>query len=154
MCFLCTCSCCGLQGISGGQKRRVSLGIELVTGPSVLILDEITSGLDSTAAARVIELVKRLAKENNMRVLCTVHQPSAKLFGPYHFEKQIGLIYLANQDGLICTAMFDSVLFLAGGSVAYQGPTSELAGWFASQGFTCPTFENPTDFVSKRRIKQ
>ncbi|KAI8996061.1 P-loop containing nucleoside triphosphate hydrolase protein [Gaertneriomyces semiglobifer] len=112
------------KGISGGQKRRVSLGIEIITGPAVLLLDEITSGLDSTAAVKVIELVKKIAQANQMRVICTIHQPSAKLF-----------------------ALFDSVLFLAGGNVAYHGPVSKMPMWFAKQGYPCPVYESHTDYV-------
>ena len=54
------------KGISGGQKRRLSVASHLITGPKLLFLDEITSGLDSAASWEVISLIKRIAKQNNV----------------------------------------------------------------------------------------
>lgn len=54
------------KGISGGQKRRVSVATQLITGPSVLYLDEPTSGLDSTASYEVMSFISRIALANNV----------------------------------------------------------------------------------------
>ena len=54
------------KGLSGGQKRRVSVASQLITGPKILFLDEPTSGLDSQASWEVISFVKEVAKRNNV----------------------------------------------------------------------------------------
>lgn len=65
------------RGISGGEMRRVSIGLELVATPDVLILDEPTSGLDSVSAAKVTKVLHSLAhdEENPTVVIASVHQP-------------------------------------------------------------------------------
>lgn len=65
------------RGISGGEMRRVSIGLELVARPDVLILDEPTSGLDSVSAKKVGEVLRALAhdKENPTAVIASIHQP-------------------------------------------------------------------------------
>ena len=91
-----------LDGLSPGQMKRVTIGVELVSNPSVLFLDEPTSGLDSRAALVVMRVVKRIACTGRT-VLCTIHQPSAELF-----------------------SMFDRLLLLARGGVqVYAGPLGE-----------------------------
>jgi ABC-type multidrug transport system ATPase subunit len=64
------------RGISGGERKRASMGYELITDPSITLLDEPTSGLDSMTAFRIIEVLRREA-DRGMGVLCTIHQPSA-----------------------------------------------------------------------------
>ena len=68
------------KGLSGGEKKRVSIGNEMIANPSVLILDEPTSGLDSYTAAHVIDLLKHQASLGKIIVL-TIHQPSSLIFG-------------------------------------------------------------------------
>src|SRR5277367_6699567 len=68
------------SGISGGQKRRVSVASQLITAPKVLFLDEPTSGLDSLASCEVVSFIKKVAKENNLIVIMSIHQPSSKTF--------------------------------------------------------------------------
>lgn len=58
------------KGISGGQKRRVSVASQLITAPKILFLDEPTSGLDSAASFEVISFVKEVAKRNNVSITC------------------------------------------------------------------------------------
>jgi ATP-binding cassette, subfamily G (WHITE), member 2 len=67
-----------LRGISGGERKRVSIGVELVTRPSLLFLDEPTSGLDSLTAERVIQTLKHLAATGRT-VICTIHQPNSQV---------------------------------------------------------------------------
>jgi len=66
-------------GLSGGERRRLSVGLELVTAPKVLLADEATTGLDSTQAEKVITLIKKLSKERNIPAICTMHQPRASI---------------------------------------------------------------------------
>lgn len=91
------------RGISGGEKRRVSIGVDIVHHPAVIFLDEPTSGLDSATAMSVVESLRAIAKEENSTIVMTIHQPSARLF-----------------------SMIDSVIFLAVGHVTYNGPTNML----------------------------
>lgn len=63
------------RGISGGQKRRVTIACAVVSHPRILFLDEPTSGLDSLTSQEVIASIKRLAVEQGIIVLCTIHQP-------------------------------------------------------------------------------
>eukprot|EP00158_Paraphelidium_tribonemae_P008650 Partr_v1_DN28639_c1_g1_i1_m50047 putative (ABC) transporter len=90
----------GHRGISGGEKRRVSIAMEVVTSPSVIYLDEPTSGLDSYNALTVVQSLVRLAKNYNRTVILSIHQPRSNIF-----------------------AMFDKLLLLAeGGFMVYSGP--------------------------------
>merc|ERR1711991_956336 len=66
-----------LQGLSGGQKKRLSIGLALLKSPSVLILDEPTSGLDAAASYYVMKYIRDLASSLNIVVVCTIHQPAS-----------------------------------------------------------------------------
>lgn len=89
------------RGLSGGERKRVHIGMELVRQPSVLVLDEPTSGLDSASARNLILLLSGLARRG-CTILCSIHQPSSDVF-----------------------ALFDRVLLLSRvGQVAYFGETS------------------------------
>jgi len=99
------------QGLSGGQRRRLSLCVALVKQPRVLILDEPTSGLDSAAAAAIITLLKSIATKCSAAVVCTIHQPSAAVF-----------------------SAFNQVLVLSEGRVAYYGERDGMGPHFASIG--------------------
>ena len=110
------------RGISGGQRKRVNIGLELVADPWVLFLDEPTSGLDSTSCRRVLSA---LAKISHMGVTCAavVHQPSNRVM-----------------------KMFDDVLLLGrNGRTIYFGPQSDIKTYFRSLGFGFPEDENPAD---------
>lgn len=104
-----------LKGLSGGQKRRLSLGIALVGSPSVLFLDEPTSGLDAAAAASIMGFLKDLAKASNIAICCTIHQPSSAVFHG-----------------------FDRIMLLSKGRVAYLGPASKTESYFANIGYPVP----------------
>uniref|UniRef100_A0A7I4AWE4 ABC transporter domain-containing protein n=1 Tax=Physcomitrium patens TaxID=3218 RepID=A0A7I4AWE4_PHYPA len=73
------------RGISGGERRRVSVGMELVTHPQLLFLDEPTSGLDSVTALSLCEQLQKLARSANCTIVCTIHQPQAKIFNLFHY---------------------------------------------------------------------
>ncbi|GIL61808.1 hypothetical protein Vafri_18548 [Volvox africanus] len=112
----------GLKGISGGQKRRASVGVELVKDPRVLFLDEPSSGLDSEMALSVVTTLVRLARKGRT-VVCTIHQPNSDI-----------------------TECFDDFLLLSGGRTVYGGLWSGAVDFFARNGFSCPAFKNPTDY--------
>lgn len=111
------------RGISGGEKKRVSIGQEMLINPSLLLLDEPTSGLDSTTAQRIITTIKRLAS-GGRTVVTTIHQPSSRL---YH--------------------MFDKVVLLSEGSPIYYGPASSALEYFSSIGFSTSMTINPADLL-------
>lgn len=121
----CADTVCGdadLKGISGGERKRTSIGLELITNPSCIFLDEPTSGLDSKVALDVVIALRQLAEEGRT-IVCTIHQPSYE-----------------------CFTNFDRILFLTRkGSVAFQGRTSELSAYFESIGKPCPQFKNIAD---------
>ncbi|KAI9360404.1 hypothetical protein DFJ73DRAFT_79391 [Zopfochytrium polystomum] len=114
----------GRRGISGGEKRRVSIGVELVTSPSVLVLDEPTSGLDSFNAYSVIKTLTRLAHENGKTVIFTIHQPRSDVYN-----------------------LFDEVLLLSGGTALYCGPGSGASSFFRAKGRACPDGYNIADHL-------
>jgi ABC-type multidrug transport system ATPase subunit len=91
--------------LSGGQRRRLALAMELVSEPPLLLCDEVTSGLDARSEREILELLRRIAREGNRVVLVVTH----------------GLRDLAN---------FDKVAVLSGGHLAYLGPPDTLAHYF------------------------
>lgn len=115
----------GLKGISGGQKRRVSIGVELVKNPSVIFLDEPTTGLDSEIALDIAQSLRTLASAGRTVVL-TIHQPNSDI-----------------------TETFDRFMLLAAGRVCYHGPFSDSMKAFSDAGFPCPTYKNPTDYYMR-----
>jgi ABC-type multidrug transport system ATPase subunit len=110
------------KGLSGGQKRRLSLAVELVKEPKVLILDEPTSGLDSASAFGIMTSMTSLAKLGHT-ILCTIHQPSSDIW-----------------------AVFDKFLLLSEGSTLYFGKAAEAVNYFGALGHPCPQHCNPADF--------
>ncbi|KAJ5989379.1 ABC-2 type transporter [Penicillium waksmanii] len=113
-----------IKGISGGEKRRVTIAIQILTDPKVLLLDEPTSGLDAFTAMSIIEVLQGLAAEGRTLVM-TIHQSRSDLFG--HFSQ---------------------VLLLArGGYPVYAGPGKQMLAHFATLGHKCPRSTNPADFV-------
>nr|CAB3482265.1 unnamed protein product [Digitaria exilis] len=115
----------GVRGLSGGERKRVSIGLEMLVDPSLLLLDEPTSGLDSTTAARIVGTLRRMAADGGRTVVVTIHQPSSRL---YH--------------------MFDKVLLLsADGCPIYYGRAADALGYFADVGFASPLSVNPADLM-------
>ncbi|GAA6018066.1 hypothetical protein JCM10207_006069 [Rhodosporidiobolus poonsookiae] len=111
------------KGISGGERRRLSIGCVLVTMPSVLVLDEPTTGLDSFTAFQLLETLQRLARRGRT-VLLSIHQPRSDAFH-----------------------IFDKIILLSQGSVVYSGLRTDLLPHFASLNHRPPEHTNPLDFV-------
>ncbi|KAI6674332.1 hypothetical protein NL676_002238 [Syzygium grande] len=110
-----------LRGISGGEKRRVSIALEILMRPRLLFLDEPTSGLDSASAFFVTQTLRSLSRDGRT-VIASVHQPSSEVF-----------------------ELFDRLCLLSGGKNVYFGPASEAYEFFAQAGFPCPALRNPSD---------
>ncbi|XP_043713702.1 ABC transporter G family member 1-like [Telopea speciosissima] len=116
----------GNKGISGGQKRRVSICIEILTRPKLLFLDEPTSGLDSAAAYHVMKRIVNLSKQDGKTVIASIHQPSSEVFELFH-----------------------NLCLLSSGRTIYFGATSAANEFFALNGFSCPAQRNPSDHYLK-----
>lgn len=111
------------KGCSGGEKRRTSLGVQMLSNPSVLFLDEVTTGLDATSAFQMIRTLKMLSGKGRT-VIVTIHQPRSEIWG-----------------------LFDNLILLSGGSPMYSGPAAECLDCFARQGHNLPAFVNPAEFL-------
>jgi ABC-type multidrug transport system ATPase subunit len=107
--------------ISGGQRKRVNIGIELAAAPMAIFLDEPTSGLDATSASSIMRLLKAVSKLG-VTVIAIVHQPREKIF----YE-------------------FDQLLLLASGRSVYSGATEGVHSYFESMGYVFPQRANPAD---------
>ncbi|XP_047979866.1 ABC transporter G family member 15-like [Salvia hispanica] len=110
-----------MRGISGGEKKRVSIALEILTRPRLMFLDEPTSGLDSAAAFFVIQSIKNLSRDGRT-IICSIHQPSSEVF-----------------------ALFDDLYLLSGGETVYFGEARTGIKFFAESGFPCPSRRNPSD---------
>ena len=113
-----------IKGVSGGEKKRTAIGIELIANPKILFLDEPTSGLDSFAAFKVIEILKDLCRFGGRTIVTTIHQPSSEVFN-----------------------LFDETLLLNAGHLVYQDTISNIPRYFGELGHVCPENYNPADFV-------
>ncbi|CAK9014867.1 ABC transporter ATP-binding protein/permease wht-1, partial [Durusdinium trenchii] len=110
--------------LSGGEQRRVSVALELLTKPKILFLDEPTSGLDSHVAFLVVETLHRLAAEEDCTVVCSIHQPSARI-----------------------VRLFSDMVVLDAGQVVYQGHIDQLPGFLDFAGIPCPPLNNPAEHL-------
>lgn len=111
------------RGLSGGERRRVSIARELISVPKILLCDEITSGLDSWNALSVIRTLKALATAGRV-VMVAIHQPRSDIYN-----------------------CFDRLSLLAEGRMIYHGERYKTGPYFASLGFICPSGFNEADFL-------
>lgn len=122
-----------IRGISGGERKRLSVAVELIQSPSVIFLDEPTSGLDSTAATTLVQNLRDLADEGKT-VIAVIHQPSQHVF-----------------------SKFDDLLLVAEGKLMYYGELDHVRDYMAEQGFVAPadmgTAEHVLDCISREPIE-
>jgi ABC-type multidrug transport system ATPase subunit/ABC-type multidrug transport system permease subunit len=111
------------RGISGGERKRVAIASELLRNPSVLLLDEPISGLDSFYAFNIMNTLRTVASTRRC-VIVTIHQPRESIFN-----------------------MFDKVMFISEGRIVYFGPTRRVPEFLNAQGISCPWGTNPADVV-------
>lgn len=116
-----------IKGISGGERKRTSVGVELVVKPALVFLDEPTSGLDSFSAVQLCQVLKKVANAGSS-VLFTIHQPASEIFNS-----------------------FDHLILLNNGRVMYQGAVSEVPDYFGARGHPNPPNYNPADWIMVRR---
>ena len=103
-----------MKGLSGGERKRTSIGIEMVTDPSLLLLDEPTSGLDSFRALSIVKLLREQARKGKT-IISTIHQPSSDSF-----------------------ALFHRVIMMADGHIVYQGEVRHIVNHFNQVNYCCP----------------
>jgi len=112
------------RGLSGGERKRTSIGIELLTTPSLVMADEATSGLDATIALRLLLTLRDWSTASGCGFLMSIHQPASRLF-----------------------RIFDECYVLADGHLVYSGSPSNVQPYFARIGFLQPADTNPADWL-------
>jgi ABC-type multidrug transport system ATPase subunit/ABC-type multidrug transport system permease subunit len=112
-----------IKGISGGERKRTSVGVELVVRPAMVFLDEPTSGLDSFSAVQLCQVLKKVANAGSS-VLFTIHQPASEIFNS-----------------------FDRLILMNKGRVMFQGLVQEVPEYFKERGNPCPPNYNPADWI-------
>lgn len=112
-----------IHHLSGGEKKRLSIGVELITNPSVMFFDEPTSGLDSVSSLQVIKHLRNLAHAGRT-VIIVVHQPSSSLL-----------------------QLFDDLYILTNGNCIYNGPLDQMVDVFKQAGLNCPNYYNRADYA-------
>lgn len=114
-----------VRGISGGEKKRLSVACEMIASPSVIFADEPTTGLDAFQAEMVMETLRQLAQAGHT-VVCSIHQPRGSIY-----------------------TKFDDLILLSEGAAVYAGPAQEEPlVYFAEQGFVCQEHVNPAEFFA------
>lgn len=111
-----------IKGLSGGERKRLAFASETLTDPHLLLCDEPTSGLDSFMAHSVLQVLKGMTVKGKTIIL-TIHQPSSELY-----------------------CLFDKILLMAEGRVAFLGSPYQAAEFFSQLGIPCPPNYNPADF--------
>lgn len=111
-----------MKGVSGGERKRTSIGVELITNPSLIFLDEPTTGLDSYTATQVMKLLKNLSQQGRT-IIQTIHQPNSETF-----------------------RCFDKLMLLAQGQIIYFNDKDKAVDYFSKIGFPCPELSNPADY--------
>ncbi|KAF5890618.1 ABC transporter G family member 2, partial [Clarias magur] len=111
-----------IRGISGGERKRTSIGMEMIIDPAVLFLDEPTTGLDASTASSVLLLLKRMGN-NGRTIIMSIHQPRYSIF-----------------------QLFDNLTLLVSGKQVYHGPADDALDYFANIGYVCEEHNNPADF--------
>lgn len=111
------------QGVSGGQRKRVSIGLALLSAPPLLILDEPTAGLDSVTAMNLLNELKLLA-DKGTTIVCVIHQPQRKIF-----------------------ELLDKLILLRSGEIIYDGRAADCVSYLESLGYPYDGVSNPADHI-------
>ena len=111
-----------IKVLSGGEKKRVLIGTEIVTNPSIILIDEPTSGIDSFQAITIIEVLKNLSKDRI--VITALHQPSSSV-----------------------TSMFDDLILLSNGNCVFRGEFKKAVSYFENLGIRSNIYYNPVDYL-------
>ncbi|CAF3591918.1 unnamed protein product [Rotaria socialis] len=111
------------RGVSGGERKRTCIAMELVLSPKILFLDEPTTGLDASTACEVMECLRDLSRKG-CTIVFSIHQPRHSIF-----------------------ELFDTVLLLSHGHNVYFGSSAEVRPYFIEKNFVCQQSENPADFA-------
>ncbi|CAL8326039.1 unnamed protein product [Lota lota] len=111
-----------IRGVSGGERKRTNIGMELIINPHVLFLDEPTTGLDASTANSVLLLLKRMS-EHGRTIILSIHQPRYSIY-----------------------RLFDSLTLLVNGKQVFHGPAQNALGYFSDIGYICEPHNNPADF--------
>ena len=112
------------KGISGGERKRLCVAMELLPKPMLLFLDEPTSGLDSTTALNLMSALKDLSARGECTIICTIHQPQTKIYN-----------------------LIDNLILMRKGEIVYQGPIAKAEQYMAAAGYPCPDRTNPADHL-------
>jgi ABC-type multidrug transport system ATPase subunit len=112
------------KGISGGERKRLCIAVELLSKPKLLFLDEPTSGLDSSTSLSICRLLKNIAASGECTIVCTIHQPQQKIF-----------------------ELFDNLVLMKQGNIVYQGGAQKSLEYFIAIGHPVPPGENPADHI-------
>ncbi|KAG9484420.1 hypothetical protein GDO78_010023 [Eleutherodactylus coqui] len=110
------------NGISSGERRRVSIAAQLIQDPKIILLDEPTTGLDSMTANHIVLLLSQLARKDRI-VIISIHQPRSELF-----------------------KIFDRIAIMSCGELIFCGNPQEMISFFDDCGYECPEHSNPFDF--------
>ncbi|KAE8884527.1 ABC transporter G family member 31 [Phytophthora fragariae] len=113
-----------LRGVSGGERKRVTIGEVLVGGQSLFLCDEISTGLDSAATFDIIKSMRTWCKTLGGSAVIALLQPTPEV-----------------------VEMFDDILMINEGHMMYHGPRTEILDYFEEKGFTCPPRVDPADFL-------
>ncbi|KAJ8578245.1 hypothetical protein ON010_g957 [Phytophthora cinnamomi] len=113
-----------LRGVSGGERKRVTVGEVLVGGQSLFLCDEISTGLDSAATFDIVKSMRTWCKTLGGSVIVALLQPTPEV-----------------------VEMFDDILMINEGHMVYHGPRTEILDYFEKLGFSCPPRVDPADFL-------
>ena len=119
-----------VRGISGGERKRLSIAVEMIDSPSLIVLDEPTSGLDSTASTKLVKTLRHLADQGKT-VIAVIHQPSQQVF-----------------------SSFDDLLLVSEGRQMYFGEVKNVRSYMEKLGYSAPaeigTAEHVLNCISKQ----
>ncbi|XP_072051511.1 broad substrate specificity ATP-binding cassette transporter ABCG2-like [Amphiura filiformis] len=118
-----------IRGVSGGERKRTGVGMELIIKPGILFLDEPTTGLDASTAGSVITLLSQLSRRGRT-IIFSIHQPRYQIY-----------------------CLFNTLHLLSRGETVYHGATTDVLNFFTANGYVCQEHDNPADFFLDSILK-